>query len=235
MIERNVRSRPAPEVVGGLLERGVDLLQSGHEDEDRVGEADHDVADHHGQDRARDPELMEQQEQRDPEHDVRDHERAQQERRGRRFTSELAPHERDRGDDPECNRADARERRDDRTRLQRRPQVGVDDEVVVPVEREPAERERRHLRVVEREDEQDDDRRVQEDDDECEEHSQGSCPELRERDVHQSAATRRGWRNREKANVKTVTTPSRKSASTEPVCQSGKPVPNRSTIWLPYM
>jgi hypothetical protein len=32
-----------------------------------------------------------------------------------------------------------------------------------------------------------------------------------------------------------VTTPKRKIASTEPVSQSGNPVPKRSTIWFPYM
>ena len=46
MIERNVRKRLAPEVVRRLLERDVDLLEPGHEHEDRVGEADDDVPDH---------------------------------------------------------------------------------------------------------------------------------------------------------------------------------------------
>src|SRR4029079_17612241 len=85
------------------------------------------------------------------------------------------------------------------------------------------------------EDQQDHDRRVQERDYEGEEHAQQPRAVLGERDVHQSATTCRGWRKRAKTTVRTATIPSRKIASTEPVSQSGKPVPNRSTIWFPYM
>ena len=54
-------------------------------------------------------------------------------------------------------------------RLERVLEIGVREELVVPVEREAAEGERREVRVVEREDEEHDDRRVEEDDDEGEE------------------------------------------------------------------
>ena len=118
---------------------------------------------------------------------------------------------------------------------QRRAQVGVGEELVVPVQREPAQRERRQLRVVEREDQQDRDRRVEED----RRRARRTPAAARRRSARarrpSAAVTCRGCRKREKTIVSTATTPSRKSASTEPVCQSGKPVPNRSTIWLPYM
>ena len=55
--QRHRAERPQParaEVVGRLLERDVDLLQPRQHDEDRVRDADDDVADHHGEDRPRD-------------------------------------------------------------------------------------------------------------------------------------------------------------------------------------
>src|SRR5205823_9731305 len=70
---------------------------------------------------------------------------------------------------------------------------------------------------------------------EPEERGEQPPPAFRQRDVHQSVTTCCGCRKRENATVSSATTPIRKSASTEPVSQSGKPVPNRSTIWLPYM
>src|ERR1022692_3250389 len=178
---------------------------------------------------------MKEQQERDPEHDIGDHERTQQQRRRGRLAGEPAPDERDRGEHAEHDGAEAGKRRDDPARHQRGPEIRVGGELAVPVERKPAERERRDLRVVEREDQEDHDRRVQEDDDEGEEHPHRPGAVSRERDVHQSVATCRGWRNRAKTTVSTVTTTSRNIASTEPVSQSGKPVPNRSTIWLPYM
>ena len=60
------------------------------------GQADHDVPDHDGQDRARDPERVEEEQQRDPEDDVGDHERAEQQRRDGGLAPEAAPRERDR-------------------------------------------------------------------------------------------------------------------------------------------
>src|SRR5262245_42303588 len=141
----------------------------------------------------------------------------------------------DRGEDAEHDGADARERSDDRAGLERASQVAVLEERAVPAEREARERERGHRRVVEREDQQDHDRRVEEHHDEAEERAQDAGAVLRERDVHQSAATWLGCRKRANTTVSTETTISRKIASTEPVSQSGKPVPNRSTIWFPYM
>src|SRR5262249_60635593 len=109
------------------------------------------------------------------------------------------------------------------------------EELVVPVQREPAQREGGHVRLVEREDEQDHDRRVQEHDDQREERLQEPSAVLREGDVHQPAVTCLGWRKREKTRVRSATTTRRKIASTDPVSQSGKPVSKRSTTWFPYM
>ena len=58
------------------------------------------------------------------------------------LAAEAAPREPDRREDPERDRDDARDRGDDRARLQRRLHVAVVEEVVVPVEREAAQRER---------------------------------------------------------------------------------------------
>src|SRR5262249_52142459 len=141
----------------------------------------------------------------------------------------------DRCEHAEHNRADAGDRSDDRARLECPPEIGIDEELVVPVEREAAERERRHVGGVEREDHQDHDRRLEEAIYEPEQRPAENRAVLGECDVHQSAATCWGCRNRAKTTVSTATTRSRKIASTDPVSQSGKPVPNRSTIWLPYM
>src|SRR2546429_187765 len=46
------------EVERRLVERDVDLVEAWHEDEDRVGQADDDVPDHHRQERARHPERV---------------------------------------------------------------------------------------------------------------------------------------------------------------------------------
>src|SRR5207253_19918 len=151
------------------------------------------------------------------------------------LAAEAPAGERERGEDPEDDRTGAREGGDDRARLQRVAEVGVGGELAVPVEGEPRERERRDRRLVEGEDQQDHDRRVEEEHDQREEDAQDPAARGREGGVVHSAVTCRGWRKRAKTRVRTETTPSRKSASTEPVSQSGKPVPNRSTIWLPYM
>src|SRR5262249_26311686 len=102
-------------------------------------------------------------------------------------------------------------------------------------EREAAQRKRRQVRVVEREDDQDRDRRVEEHHDQREEAAQQPGAVPRERDVRHSTAACRGTRKRANATVSTITTPSRKTASTEPVSQSGKPCTKRSWIWFPYM
>src|SRR5262245_63287923 len=118
----------------------------------------------------------------------------------------------DRREQAEDDGAETRERGDDRARLQRILEVGVREELVVPAERESAERERRQGRVVEREDEQDEDRGVQKRDDQGEEGSEQPRTPSREGDVHQSATTCRGWRKRAKTSVSAPTTRSRKSA-----------------------
>src|SRR5262245_42803591 len=145
------------------------------------------------------------------------------------------PDERDRGEDPEQDGPHARQRRDDGARPQRALQLRVREALVVPGQGEPAERERRKRRVVEREDQQDHDRRVEEHHDDGEERPQDPRARPGEGDVHQPEDTCFGCRKREKAIVSRTTTPRRKIASTEPVSQSGKPVSKRSTIWLPYM
>ena len=111
---------------------------------------------------------------------------------------------------------------DDRARLERCMELRVREELAVPREGEAAEREGRQHRVVEREDEQDHDRRVEKDDHEDEQRSQRAASVLRQRDVHQPLATEPTWLKREKTAVSTPTTTSRKSASTDPVRQSGK-------------
>ena len=111
VISRNVAQPVRAEVVGGLLERLVDLLEPRHEHEDRVRQRDHDVADHDRRDAARDAELVEQEQQRDPEDEVRDHERAQEQRRDDRLAAEEPPRERDRREHAEDDGADARQRR----------------------------------------------------------------------------------------------------------------------------
>ena len=65
VIERNVRRRPAPRSNRRLLQRDVDLLEPGHQHEDSVRSVITMVADDHGQDRARDPERVEEEEQGD--------------------------------------------------------------------------------------------------------------------------------------------------------------------------
>ena len=193
------------------------------------------MSDDDRQNRTRDPDRMEEQEQRDSEHHIRDHEGAQKQCREGRPSPDATTGQRDRGEHAEHDGASAGDRRDDRARLQRSLQVAVGEELVVPVKRESAQRERRQLGVVEREDQQDRDREIEEEDDEHEQRPQRDPSVPRERDVHQRAVTCRGWRKRAKTRVSTVTTPKRKIASTEPVSQSGNPVPKRSTIWLPYM
>jgi hypothetical protein len=94
--------------------------------------------------------------------------------------------ERDRREDPQRNRADACEGGNDRARLERGVDVPVREEVVVPAEGEAGEREDRHRRLVEGEDEKDRDRRVQEHDHECEERTHDAPAVTRERDVHQA-------------------------------------------------
>ncbi len=133
------------EVVRSLLERDVDLLEPRHENEDRVREADHDMSDDDRQNRARDPDRMEEQEQRDSEDHVRDHERAQKQCRDGRPSPDATTGQRDRGEHAEHDGTNAGDRRDDRARLQRSPQVAVGEELVVPVEGESAQRERRQL------------------------------------------------------------------------------------------
>src|SRR5436190_7350658 len=226
--------RAGSEVGGRFLEVDVDLVEARNDDQDRVRQGDHDVADHHRQQRARDAERVEQQEQRDPEDDVGHHERAQEQRRDGVLAVEAATRQGQRSDHAERDRAEARQRGDDRACLERPAKVAVDEELVVPVQRESREREARDRRLVEREDQQDHDRRVEEDDDEREEDAQDASAVLREGRVHQFATWPLG-RKRGKTTGSTATTPSRKSESTDPVSQSGKPVPNRSTIWLPYM
>src|SRR6185369_16985720 len=120
-------------------------------------------------------------------------------------------------------RARARQGRDDRAGLQRSLQIGVREELAVPLQGEARERETRNRRLVEREDEQDHDRRVEEEHDEREEAPQEPGGVLRERDVHQRAATWPVRRKREKTTVSAATTTSRKIESTDPVSQSGKP------------
>ena len=193
------------------------------------------MSDHHGQDRPRHTDRVEEQEQGDAEDDVGDHQRAEKQRGNGGLPPEAATRERHRREQPEHDCPRAGEGRDNPARLERAFEVRVREELVVPVESEPGERERRHLRVVEREDQQDDDRRVEKHDDEGEEGPQQPRTVLRQRDVHQSSVTSPGWRKRAKTTVRIATTPRRKIASTEPVSQSGKPVLNRSTIWFPYM
>src|SRR5205807_10198750 len=84
-------------------------------------------------------------------------------------------------------------------------------------------------------DEQDHDRRVEEDDDEREEDPQQPRAVLRQCSVHYAASNCGARRNLANTSVRTATTASRKSARTDPVSQSGKPVSKRSTIWFPYM
>ena len=234
--DRAERAEPArAQVVGRLFERRVDLLEPRDEHEHRVRQRDHDVADDDGPDAEVEADGVEEQEQRDPEDDERDDERAEEECGEGAAPPEAVPHERERREDAEDHRAEARQGCDLRACQERALEIGIREELVVPVEREAAERERGEVRVVEREDQEQHDRRIEEDDDEGEERPQYPRRRSRERDVHQSVATCRAWRKREKTIVSRPTTTSRKSASTAPVRQSGKPVPKRSTIWFPYM
>ena len=82
-------------------------------------------------------ERVEEQEQRDPEHDVGDHERAQEQRRHRRHAAESSPRQRERGENSECNGAEAREDGDDRARPQRRVEIGVVQELAIPLRVKP--------------------------------------------------------------------------------------------------
>src|SRR5262249_50672680 len=109
------------------------------------------------------------------------------------------------------------------------------EELVVPVKREPGQREDRDGGTVEGEDEEDRDRRVEEHDYEREEDAHDPSAGGRECDVHQAACASPALRKRTKTRVRTAITASRNSASTDPVSQSGNPVPKRSTIWFPYM
>src|SRR5204862_1543690 len=127
----------------------------------------------------------------------------------------------------------ARHQRDARARDERAREIRVRREIAIPLRREAAQRKRRDVGVVEREDQQDRNRRVEERHQAEEEDPQQAPAVPRESDVHYAGSRTRV--NRAKKSVSTVTTPSRKSARTEPVSQSGKPVENRSAIWLPYM
>ncbi len=210
VIERNVRSRLAPRSNAASSRETSICCSLRHQHEDRVRQRDHDVPDDHGQDRARDPERVEEEEQRDPEDDVGDDERTEEERRRPGLEPEVPPGQRDRGEDPEHDRAEARERRDDRGRFESGVQVRVVQELAVPVQREPRERERRHVGVVEGEDQEDHDRRVEERDDQREEPAEHPLARSRDGDVHQSAATCRGWRKRANTIIRAATHPSRK-------------------------
>ena len=93
---RKVWEGERPNQLRGLdFEAAIDLLEARHEHEDRVRETDHDVSDHHRQDRTRDAERVEQEEQRDPEHDVRNHERAHEQGGNERLAPEPTACERD--------------------------------------------------------------------------------------------------------------------------------------------
>ena len=176
---------------------------------------------------------VEEEEQRDAEDDVRDHERAQEQRGCDRLAAEAAD-EREGREHAEADGAHAGDRGDDSARLQSRLEVRVSGELPVPLEREPAERERRQLGVVEREQQEDRDRRIEEHDHEVEEDPERPQAVLREGDVHQPAATRRDLEEAGDPIRSKVTTPSKKRASTEPVCQS-RLIPKRSAISLPNM
>ena len=129
---------------------------------------------------------------------------------------------------PSSDRTHARRSpRRSRSSLERALELRVGQELVVPVQREPAERERLGCcDLLKREDQQDQDRRIEEEDDEEEERL--------------SAPTRRSWTGRrpsvrchlsrlEKAGEEPRSEnarprPAGRAPVTDPVCQSGKPV-----------
>ena len=75
------RERAGPEVIGRLAERSVDLLEPRQEDEDRVREADHDVADPTVRIEGAIPSSWKSSNSEIPSTTQRDHERAEQESR----------------------------------------------------------------------------------------------------------------------------------------------------------
>src|SRR5438874_12145912 len=100
----------------------------------------------------------------------------------------MAAREGDRGEDAESDGADARERSYECAGLKSGAEVAVRQELVVPVEREPAQRERGELGLVEREDEQDDERGVEEGHNEPEEDAERPASRFRDGSIHQRAA-----------------------------------------------
>ena len=133
MMLRGTSAGGSPEVAGSLLEAAVDLVESRHQHEDRVRDAQDDVGDRHVTEREADAEP------RGRTGVTRSRRRGRGSRAGsgaapdRGHAAESSTGQGERGEEAEGYRAEARQEGDDGARPQRSVEIGVVQELAVPI------------------------------------------------------------------------------------------------------
>ena len=152
-----------PEVGGGPLEPPVESLQPGGHDEHDERRREHQVAQDHRVQAEPDPEQREEDEQAEPDEDARDHDRQGEQDPGGPREADAAPHEREGGHRPDERRQQRHDDGDEHGVEQGRVDRAVREHLLVPVGRQPGDREARRVGHLEREQDEEHDRQVEED------------------------------------------------------------------------